>query len=73
MLAIDRDEESGEQADVVIAFEHILRPIAQLTISDQEVQAAAREVDRMDTRNAAGGQLGANSIERPLPARTGNG
>src|SRR5438874_5562807 len=71
-LQIECREESWKQSHVVVALENILRAVLQFSVSNQEVQSAARQIYRVYTGEPAGRERGRRRVIGPPPPRARN-
>src|SRR5690242_7277086 len=72
-LQIEGRDETGNQPGAVIAFPNVFRRVVELAVANQEVQSAARQVERMHTRDAAGSERSGGDVILPVPARSFQG
>ena len=62
MLQIEARKEAGEQARAIVAFPNVFRTVLQASVADQKIVAAACQVERVDSGDAADGEFGRHRV-----------
>src|ERR1700733_7133866 len=70
VLQVERRKKAREHPRPIVTLPHIFRSVVQPPVSNQEVQAPARQIDGMNTGNPAGGERGGHRVVFPLPPRS---
>src|ERR1700680_283649 len=70
MLKINGGKKTREQASVIVTLPNVFRRVAQFPVSDQEIESAAGEIDRVNARDSRRSERSCGHVALSLPWRS---